>query len=211
MQTKSESFGEFSARTDRLAAHLRVNLSELTDVIHLSNGMLFAYRKGKHPISTKAWSKLEAAELKAGIQAQPPPRQSLAEMREKIPPAALAILDQASLALAHYLAAERALMLCVKARPVFEDEETAKEFREWLRIYTAQHERGSAAIEAAVKSLERNSELEMYRHYMNTLGPAASPEAAAELDELTRQAEANLAARKQSRRHDSGDAAQASL
>lgn len=67
MQQKSECFGEFTARTDRLAAHLGITVSELTGVVRLSNGMLFAYRKGKHPISPKAWSKLEAAERAAGL------------------------------------------------------------------------------------------------------------------------------------------------
>ncbi len=85
MQTKSEYFGEFLSRTDRLAAHLRINVSELTNVIHLSNGMLFAYRKGNHPISLKAWSKLEAAEEAAGIkhQTQASPPDLLYRIREE--------------------------------------------------------------------------------------------------------------------------------
>ncbi|MFA6962425.1 MAG: hypothetical protein WC205_16845 [Opitutaceae bacterium] len=85
MQIKSESFGEFSARTDRLAAHLRVNVSELTGVIRLSNGMLFAYRKGKHPISPKAWSKLESAEVAAGIQTQSQGGQSQSQVVASTP------------------------------------------------------------------------------------------------------------------------------
>lgn len=71
MQAKSESQLEFSGRTDRLAAALGLTVSELTKVLTLSNGMLFAYRSGKNPISDKAWEKLESAEIKAGLKKPP--------------------------------------------------------------------------------------------------------------------------------------------
>lgn len=72
MQEKSESSLEFLERTDRLASSLGITVSELSGVMSLSNGMLFAYRTGKNPISKKAWLKLEAAEQKAGIGAKTP-------------------------------------------------------------------------------------------------------------------------------------------
>lgn len=72
MQEKSESSLEFLERTDRLASALGVTVSGLSGVMSLSNGMLFAYRTGKNPISKKAWLKLEAAERKAGIGAKTP-------------------------------------------------------------------------------------------------------------------------------------------
>lgn len=73
MQDKSEHYSEFSERTDQLAAALNISVSSLTDVLKISNGMLFGYRGGKNPISRKAWSKLESAEvhLKAGGRGYP--------------------------------------------------------------------------------------------------------------------------------------------
>lgn len=72
MQGKSESTLEFLERTDRLASALSITVSELAKVISLSNGMLFAYRTGKNPVSEKAWIKLRAAEHKAGIGVKTP-------------------------------------------------------------------------------------------------------------------------------------------
>jgi hypothetical protein len=77
MQEKLESSAVFLERTDRLAAALGVTVSELPPVISLSNGMLFAYRKGRYPISRKAWIKLEAAERAAGVAPiSAPPKES---------------------------------------------------------------------------------------------------------------------------------------
>lgn len=72
MQEKSESSLEFLERTDRLASALGITVSALSEVMSLSNGMLFAYRSGKHPISRKAWLKLDVAEKKAGIGIKTP-------------------------------------------------------------------------------------------------------------------------------------------
>ena len=68
MQQKSEKFSEYSERTEFLATSLRQNLSDLPEKIGVSPSMFYSYRTGKHPISAKAWRKLEVAEKAAGIE-----------------------------------------------------------------------------------------------------------------------------------------------
>lgn len=53
-----------------MADRLGIPVVELPEIIGVSKAMLFAYRKGKYPISWKAWRKLEAAEKEAGIGVQ---------------------------------------------------------------------------------------------------------------------------------------------
>lgn len=65
MQGKSEKFSEYSERTEMLASDLGLNLSDLPLKIGVSASMFHAYRSGKHPISGKAWRKLEEAESRA--------------------------------------------------------------------------------------------------------------------------------------------------
>ncbi len=67
MQTKSESFSEFSVRTEAISLKTGLKLSDLPDYIGVSDSMFFAYRSGKQPISAKAWRKLAAAEVEAGL------------------------------------------------------------------------------------------------------------------------------------------------
>ena len=69
MQDKSEHYSEFSERTDKLAVSLGGPVSALIPLMKVSNGMLFAYRTGKHRISNKAWRKLESLER---VVAEPP-------------------------------------------------------------------------------------------------------------------------------------------
>jgi hypothetical protein len=67
MQEKSERHSEFSERTEVLSRKIGVIISDLPRKIGVSNSMFHAYRSGNYPISAKAWRKLEAAELAAGI------------------------------------------------------------------------------------------------------------------------------------------------
>lgn len=66
MQDENQTAADFLRRTDTLAVRLRLNVSELVSVLQMSKAMIFAYRSGQRPISSKAWRKLEAAELRAG-------------------------------------------------------------------------------------------------------------------------------------------------
>ncbi len=72
MQDKSQSFLEFSERTEVLAKKSGLRLSDLPVNMGLSNGMFHACRSGKTPISPKTWRKLESAERAAGIGIEKP-------------------------------------------------------------------------------------------------------------------------------------------
>lgn len=50
-----------------LAESLRLKLADLAPRMGISERMLFGYRSGTYPISSKAWRKLESAERAAGI------------------------------------------------------------------------------------------------------------------------------------------------
>jgi hypothetical protein len=67
MQEKSETFRNFSRRSDVLALALGIDLGELATRLDMGRASFFSYRTGKRPISGKAWAKLEAAETAAGI------------------------------------------------------------------------------------------------------------------------------------------------
>lgn len=54
-----------------MAEKLGIRAVDLPEVVGLSKAMLFAYRKGKYPISWRAWRKLEAAERAAGLVVLP--------------------------------------------------------------------------------------------------------------------------------------------
>lgn len=58
----------FLKRTDALAERLRFTLRELCAHVGLSTGSFFGYRTGRVLVTTKAWKKLEEAEIKAGIK-----------------------------------------------------------------------------------------------------------------------------------------------
>ena len=75
MQIKKHTFLDFAERTDILATVLDCDVQDLGEALGFSRASLFAYRAGKVNITAKAWNKLEAAEIKAGI------RQSLYETR----------------------------------------------------------------------------------------------------------------------------------
>ena len=70
MQGKYQTFLDFSARTDALAAKLEVDVQDLPEVVGFSRASLFAYRAGKARISEKAWLKLQSAEEAAGLGPQ---------------------------------------------------------------------------------------------------------------------------------------------
>lgn len=67
MQAENQNFSEFFNRTENLAEKLGVRAIDLPAIMDVSKAMLFAYRKGKYPISWRAWRKLEAAERAAGL------------------------------------------------------------------------------------------------------------------------------------------------
>lgn len=70
MQEENQNFTDYFERTRVLAEKLGIAVVDLPEHIGVSKAMLFAYRKGKYPISWKAWRRLEAAENAAGITAQ---------------------------------------------------------------------------------------------------------------------------------------------
>lgn len=72
MQGKKQTHEDFLRRTDALAVNLGMNVSELVPKLKISRAMIFAYRSGNRPITSKAWMKLEAAEAAAGIVRIPP-------------------------------------------------------------------------------------------------------------------------------------------
>lgn len=67
MQENNRSSSHFSQRTEVLAEKRGVLLRDLPAELGFSERMLFGYRSGKYPISSKAWRKLAAAERAAGI------------------------------------------------------------------------------------------------------------------------------------------------
>ena len=71
MQEENQNFSEYFERTRVLADRLGIPVVDLPPHVGISKAMLFAYRKGKYPISWKAWRKLEAAERAAGIGVEP--------------------------------------------------------------------------------------------------------------------------------------------
>lgn len=79
LQEKNRSNQEFSQRTDALAKRLGVALNDLHAHTGFSSRMLYAYRTEGGEISRKAWGKLLAAEIKAGIAVKPPVSQQSAE------------------------------------------------------------------------------------------------------------------------------------
>jgi predicted transcriptional regulator len=68
VQQKNESIEAFSLRTDKLAEFHRCSLRELAKILGISQGTLFTARTGAIPPSLKTWSKIEAAEIEAGIE-----------------------------------------------------------------------------------------------------------------------------------------------
>lgn len=87
MQEENQNFSEYFERTRALAEKLGIPVVELPDHIGVSKAMLFAYRKGKYPISWKAWRKLEAAELAAGIGVSYEKQPEKSDRVEELPPA----------------------------------------------------------------------------------------------------------------------------
>lgn len=68
MQEETRAKESFLERTDLLAKELNVSLRNLAPIIGISSASLFGYRSGNIAISSKAWSKLEYAEHKAGVE-----------------------------------------------------------------------------------------------------------------------------------------------
>lgn len=71
---------DFLKRTDNLALRLRFNLTDLARHIDLSDGSFFGYRTGRVALSPKAWRKLEAAEIAAGISSSHDPPAEIPEV-----------------------------------------------------------------------------------------------------------------------------------
>lgn len=67
MQQEKQTCLDFLTRTDLLAATLGCDVQALPELIGISRSSLFAYRSGKARITDKAWAKLRAAEVKAGL------------------------------------------------------------------------------------------------------------------------------------------------
>ena len=65
-QEKSENSALFSEKSEALARTLGCNLDDIPERMGVSKDMFYAYRTGRHPISRKAWRKLEAVEASIG-------------------------------------------------------------------------------------------------------------------------------------------------
>lgn len=62
IQEKNHTSSHFSHRTEILSEKLGLKMHDLSVVLGISKRMLFGYRSGVYPISSKAWRKLEDAE-----------------------------------------------------------------------------------------------------------------------------------------------------
>lgn len=83
MQANKQTFSDFTARTDELAARLNVRLGDLPAKLGMSRASLFAYRAGKTPISNKAWHKLLRTERETGISPPLAEQISAAKVEQK--------------------------------------------------------------------------------------------------------------------------------
>jgi len=115
--------------------------------------MFYGYRSGKNPISRKAWRKLEAAEVAAGVRhtGRPEPYRVI----EEAPAAVQDAFFTPGLAWPHYLEAESLLdhLLAERAgKPL--TEEDRRNFGETLRHFMAHRERGRRALLEATKLAE---------------------------------------------------------
>lgn len=174
----------FNAKFERLRRNRGLTIRDIAAALELGVGTVGAWAKDARPRPAVA-AKLAAyfglavdvlLDDEQELPETPPARSAaavpnLAELREKIPASALALLDQAHLATMHLREMETALELCIKARPTFGDAAAAAEFRAFLRSWATQRDRGRAAMLAAIKALEERSQFEMYRHQ---LGAAAT-------------------------------------
>ena len=68
MQELSALSRTFFVRTNRLAAHLGLQVEELPERIGFKRRTLFAGRKNDSAVSGKSWAMLEGAEQKAGVK-----------------------------------------------------------------------------------------------------------------------------------------------
>lgn len=81
MQPEKYTFLDYARRTDALAAFYSINLEGMPEKLGISRASFFAYRKGKNPISSKAWMKLEQVERMAGVS--PPLQDQIIEAQKK--------------------------------------------------------------------------------------------------------------------------------
>jgi hypothetical protein len=77
VQQQNQKFLEFKNRVDILAAKKRLKITDMPEIIGISQSTLSGHRSGKIPISSKTWAKLEAAENEAGITNSPPAKTTL--------------------------------------------------------------------------------------------------------------------------------------
>ena len=82
LQEKIIYSGTFLARTDVLAAKMRLNVEDLTGILGVSRSSLFGWRKGRRKVSPKAWRTLERAERDA--EESQSPRESGFEVPREI-------------------------------------------------------------------------------------------------------------------------------
>lgn len=152
-QGKSENSALFSEKSEILARKLGVGLDALPERIGVSKDMFYAYRTGRYPISKKAWRKLEAAELAAGIREAEKPEHY--RVVEEAPAAVQDAFFAPGLAWPHYLEAESLLdhLLAERAGKAL-TEEDRRNFGETLRHFMAHRERGREALFEATKLAE---------------------------------------------------------
>jgi hypothetical protein len=152
-QDKSENSALFSEKSEILARELGIGLDALPARIGISKDMFYAYRTGRYPISGKAWRKLEAAEIAAGLVKieKPEPYRVI----EKAPMAVQDAFFAPGLAWPHYLEAEALLdhLLDERAgKPI--SAEARKDFAENLRHFMTHRERGRKALHEATQLAE---------------------------------------------------------
>jgi hypothetical protein len=71
VQQENRTPSHFSERLQSLSVRWGTTLKGAGERIGLSSSSLFAYKKGRLPISDKAWAKLEAAERSLAVEESP--------------------------------------------------------------------------------------------------------------------------------------------
>lgn len=183
-QAKSENSTLFSEKSEILARELGIGLDALPARIGISKDMFYAYRTGRYPISGKAWRKLEAAEIAAGLGRADKPEPY--GVINEAPAAVQEAFFAPGLAWPHYLAAEALLdhLLAERANKPL-SEEDHRNFGETLRHFMAHRDRGRKALHEATKLAEDIGN-RVLGQWMAAIDPARDAPTPPDLDTIER-------------------------